>query len=198
MAKDNQKSPVKALGSSLKKSAWASICESVLIVVVGIMLIAMPVVMFETLRFVFGVALIAIGIYQGINYFIVKGQNDVFDNSLLTGVISILVGAALLLYGNELAVVFRIVIGILLIYGSLVRFNAAIKMHGAGISVWGWILAAAILMLISGIIVTFYMNVPEGMQVIGGLIIVGGVMGLISDTIFIREVDEVEKKIASN
>ena len=65
-------------------------------------------------------------------------------STLLSGVISILVGITVLVMGEEIANVFRIVIGIWMIYESLVRINTSIKLHAANIQAWKYILIAAL------------------------------------------------------
>lgn len=196
MAKERKKSPLREIGSSLRKSAWAAICESLLIVIFGILLIVLPITTFWVVKNVFGVVLIIIGIYQSINYFVEKGQNDIFDNSLLGGVISILIGiAAIVLQGDDIINVIRIVVGILLIYGALVRFNTAIKLHGAGVSAWGYVLIMAIVMLAAGIFIAFGMGAVGMLQVGGIVMIISGVAGIVGDAIFIRQIDDVEKSL---
>ena len=57
--------------------------------------------------------------------------------------------------GEDIANIFRIVVGIFLIYESLVRVNTAIKLNNAGISIWKYVLLLAIIMLVLGVFVTF-------------------------------------------
>ena len=190
------KGPIAELGSSLRKSAWAAICESLLVVIFGILLLVLPLTTFWVLKNVFGVVLIIIGIYQCVNYFVEKGQNDIFDNSLLAGVISILIGiASIALQGDDIINFIRIVVGILLIYGALVRFNTAIKLHSAGVSAWGYVLIMAIIMLAAGIFIAFGMGAIGALQVAGAVMIISGVAGIVGDAIFINKVDEVENKL---
>lgn len=193
MAKDKKKSPIKELGGNLKKSAWAAIIESLVVIVFGVLLIAWPGIILSIVAKVLGVVLIVIGVYQIINYFMVGGPNDFFDNSLLAGVISILIGIAAIVATVDLANVFRVIVGIWLIYEALVRFNTAIKLHAAGTSVWGYVLLIAIVMLAAGIFVTF--NTTAVLLLIGWIMVLSGIFGIVGDFIFISEVDSVEKTL---
>ena len=183
------KRPVEQIGSDLKKSAWSAIFESLATVILGILLIAWPDTVIKIIAYVVGAFLIIKGAYQVINYFIVKGQNDFFNNTLLSGVISLLIGLALLLIGEEIINVFRIVIGVWMIYEALVRINTAIKLHAANISAWSYILILALIMLLLGVFVTF--NTGAIVTLIGWMMILAGVIGIVGDVMFIQYVGKI-------
>ena len=191
--KETAKGPIERLGGSLKKSAWSAVCESLVIIIFGVLLIAWPDVILSVVANILGVILIVIGAYQIINYFVVRGQEDFFDNSLLSGVVAVLIGIAALVAGEDIANVFRVIIGVLIIYEALVRINTAIKLHAAGVSSWGYVLIVAIIMLAAGIFVTF--NTTAVLQLIGGIMVVSGIVGIVGDIIFMQQVDTVEKKL---
>lgn len=193
MVKKATKSPVEKIGGSLKKTTWAAICESLVVIIFGVLLIAWPGIMLSIVAKVLGVILVVIGIYQVINYFVTGGQDDFFDNSLLAGVVSLLIGIAAIVAGEDIANVFRVIVGIWLIYEALVRFNTTIKLHAAGVSVWGYVLIIAIVMLAAGIFVTF--NTTAVLQLVGWIMVLSGIFGIIGDFIFIQEVDTVEKNL---
>ncbi|MDO4527137.1 MAG: hypothetical protein Q4B87_03555, partial [Candidatus Saccharibacteria bacterium] len=112
---------------------------------------------------------------------------------LLIGVVSLLIGIAMLVAGEGIAGVFRIIVGIWLVYESLVRINLAIKLQAAGVKNWGFVLAAALLMLALGLFVTF--NAGAVMQLIGWMMITTGIIGIVGDAMFIRQVNVVVEKL---
>lgn len=187
------KHPIEQLGSNLKKSAWAAVLESLITLVLGVLLIVWPDIVIKIIAYVVGTFLIIKGAYQVINYFVIKGQNDFFNNNLLSGVISVLIGLALLLIGEEIANVFRIIIGIWMIYESLVRINISIKFHAAGINSWQYILILALAMLVLGVFVTFYSGAI--VSLIGWMMVAVGVIGIISDTMFVQHINQVTEAI---
>ena len=189
------KQPVQKISDSLKQSAWLSVLESLLTVILGIFLIAWPDVAIKIISYVVGVFFIVKGTYQIINYFVVKGQNDFFDNSLLFGIISVLVGISVLLMGEEITSVFRIVIGIWMIYEALVRVNTSIKLNAAKISAWKYTLVLAICMLIIGIFVTFSNGAI--ITLVGWMMVLAGIIGVVSDVMFIQYVNDLIKQITS-
>ncbi len=187
------KRPIEQVSSNIKKSGWVSAIESLIIIVLGILLVALPNVTILVVSNVLGAVFIINGIYQIINYFVVKGQNDFFNNGLLIGVISLLIGIAAIVIGEDLASILRIIIGIWMIYEALVRVNTAIKLNSAGIKSWKYILIIAILMLALGLFVTF--NAGAVVQLIGWMMILSGIIGIIGDIMFIQQVNTIVDKI---
>lgn len=187
------KRPIERVGNSIKKSAWGAVIESLATMLLGILLVVWPDATLNIVTNVFGAFLIVNGIFQIINYFVVKGQNDFFNNGLLIGVISLLIGIAAVVIGPEIAGVFRIIIGIWLVYEALVRVNTAIKLYSANVKVWGYILLIAILMLVVGIFVIF--NTGAVITLIGWMMIVSGIIGIIGDTMFIQQVNNVVEEL---
>ncbi|MBQ2695049.1 DUF308 domain-containing protein [Candidatus Saccharibacteria bacterium] len=187
------KKPIEQVGGNLKKSAWSAVIESLAIIILGILLIIWPETMITVISYVVGIIFIVKGGYQIVNYLIEKGQNDFFNNSLLSGVISILIGITALVIGEDIAHVFRVIIGVFLIYESLVRMNTSIKLHSVGISSWSAILILSLIMLILGVFVTF--NTGAIITLVGWMMILAGIVGIIGDIMFIQHVNTVVDKL---
>lgn len=188
------KRPIEQVSSGLKKSAWSAAIESLIIMFFGILLVVWPDVTVLVISNVLGAIFIIGGIYRIINYFVVKGQNDFFNNDLLSGVLLLLIGIAAIVIGEDIANIFRIIVGIWMIYEALVRVNTAIKLHSAEVKVWSYILIIAIVMLALGIFVTF--NTGAVVQLVGWMMILTGIIGIIGDIMFIQQVDTVVDKLA--
>lgn len=188
------KRPVEQVGNNIKKSAWSAALESLAIIILGILFITWPDAMVKIVSYIVGTIFIVKGAFQIINYFIIKGQNDFFNNDLLMGVISVLVGIAALVIGEDIANVFRVIVGIWLIYESLVRINTAIKLNSAGIPVWKYVLILALIILVFGVFVTFN-NVTN---VIGWMMIVAGFVGIIGDIMFIQHINIIIDKLTGD
>lgn len=173
-----------------------AVIESLATALIGIFLVAWPNVVIKVIAYIVGIFFVVKGAYQVINYFVTKGQNDFFNNELLAGVISILVGITALIMGEEIANVFRIIIGIWMIYESLVRMNTAIKLHAAGIEAWRYILILALVMLVFGVFITFYSGAVVAL--IGWMMILVGIVGIVGDVIFIQYVNAIVEKLTGN
>lgn len=188
------KRPVEQVGGNLKKAAWSSIIESLALVILGILFIIWPSTMIKILAYFIGVFFIVKGGFQIIMYYYEKGQYDFFNNGLLSGVISVLLGVAALVIGEDIAAIFRVVVGIIIIYESLVRINTAIKLSAIGVSSWIYVVILALIMMALGIIVTF--NKGAVVEMIGGFMIATGIIGIVGDFMFIQHVNTVVDKIA--
>ena len=189
------KRPVEQVGSDIKKTAWGAIIESLALILIGILFIVLQDTMVQVLAYIVGAFFIVKGGFQIINYFIDKGQNDFFNNGLLAGVVSVLIGIAALVIGDDIAHVFRIIIGIIIIYESLVRINTASKLATAKIPAWKYILILALVMLVLGVFVTFF----EGAVIIliGWMMIITGIIGIIGDVMFIQHVATLIDKLTN-
>lgn len=187
------KRPVEQVGSNLKKSAWGAVIESLALIVLGILFLVLQDVMVQIIAYIVGVFFIVKGGFEIINYFIEKGQNDFFNNKLLSGVVSVLIGVAALVVGDDIAHVFRIIIGIIIIYESLVRINTAIKLYSAKVDVWKYILILALCMLVVGVFVTFYSGAI--ITLIGWMMILTGIVGIVGDIMFIQHVNAITDKL---
>ena len=178
------KRPIEKMGSDIKKSAWGSAASSFITLALGILFIIWPDTMMQAVAYIIGAFLIIRGAYNIMVYFM---DNNVYSNLLLSGVISTLVGIVALVMGPNIANVFRIVVGVFLIYGALVHLNNAVKLHHAGVNLWQIVTIFALVVLVLGIFVTF----NETAAVIGWAMVIARLIGAISDVMFINQVDRV-------
>lgn len=187
------KRPVEQVGGEIKQSAWTAIFESLIILILGILFVAWPDTMNQAIAYVAGAFFLIKGGFQIVTYFMEKGQKDYFNNNLLYGVISIVIGIAAFIVGKDIANIFRIIVGIWLIYESLVRINAAMKLHTAGVPIWKYVLILALSILVLGIFVTF----NDVATIIGWMMIVAGLIGIVSDVMFIQHINTLIAKLTS-
>ena len=188
------KRPIEQVGGDLKKSAWSAVIESLVLISLGVLFIVLQETMVHVLAYVVGAFFIVKGGFQIINYFMEKGQNDFLNNGLLSGVVSVLIGIAALVIGDDIANVFRVIIGILIIYEALVRLNTTTKLSAAGVSAWRYTMLVAILMLVLGVFVTF--NTGAVTQLIGAMMIVSGIIGIVGDVMFMQYVSALVEKLS--
>lgn len=180
---------------NLKTAAYSSIVESLALVILGILFVIWPDTIVKILAYIIGAFLIVKGSFNIITYFMADGQKDSLDGGLLSGIIFILVGIASFLIGENIANVFRVIIGIIVVYESLVRINAAVKMHSASIESWKYVLALALIMMVLGLFITF--NNGAVVALIGGMMIAVGIIGIVGDAMFIRQVDKVVEALTN-
>lgn len=179
----------------LKQTAWSAIAEAIVLIILGLLFVIWPDTMIKLIAYVIGVFFIVKGIYGIIMYYVEQGQNDFFDNRLLSSLVFMLIGIISLALGENIAGIFRVVIGIIIIYESLVRINTAMKLSSAGVKNWRYNLAIALLIMVLGIFVTFYSGAV--VTLIGWLMIAAGIIAVVGDITFIKHVDNVADKFSN-
>ena len=187
------KRPIEQVSGNIKRAAWSAMLESFVLIILGILFVIWPDTMIKILAYFIGIFFIVKGGYQVISYYMEKGQKDFLNNGLITGVVFILIGIAALIIGEDIAKIFRVVVGIIVIYESLVRINTAAKLSSVGVDSWKYILALALIMLVLGIVITF--NTGAIVSLIGWLMVATGIIGLISDAMFIQHLNVVVDKV---
>ena len=116
----------------LKKTGWASILESIIFAILGIVLVCNPVGTVKLITGILGTIFIVIGICKIINYFISRENNNFYNYDLIYGLTTIVIGIIAMVYMNIIGSVFRIIIGVWIVYTSFVRVNSAIQIKRIG------------------------------------------------------------------
>ena len=173
----------------LKKSGWVSMLESILFAILGIILVCRPEGTVKMITGLIGTFFIVIGILKIINYFSSNGINDFFNYDLIYGLTSIVIGFVAMFYLNIIASIFRIIIGIWIVYTSFVRINASIQIKRVGSEAWIYSFILALIMFACGLYVIINSNAI--IVSIGIIMIVYAVIDIIENIIFMKNVNEI-------
>ena len=187
------KRPVEQLGGDIRKSAWSAAFESFVILVLGILCIVWPDTIVKLIAYIVGTFFVVKGGIAIINYFAEKGPSDILNNKLLSGVVCVLIGIAAFVIGQDVAHVFSVIIGIIIIYESLVRINSAIKLRAANVDSWVQIAITGLIMMIVGVFVTF--GAGGVVPLVGWMMVLTGIIGIVGDVIFMQHVNMVVDKL---
>lgn len=172
-----------------KKTGWISIVESLIFAMLGLILVLNPEGTVNTISSILGIIFIVIGIYKIINYFLAKGKYDFYNYDLIYGLMAIVIGIITMKFSSTIISIFRIMIGIWIIYSSIIRINLSIKLKAIDVSVWVYSLILAILMFICGLYII--MNSGVVIVTIGVAMIIAAIMDIVEDIIFIKNVKEI-------
>lgn len=172
-----------------KKTGWISILEAIIFAILGAILVWKPVETVTFISYLLGTIFIIIGIAKTINYFLSKGKYDFYNHDLIFGLMAIVIGIVTIVCSNTIGSIFRIIIGIWIIYSSLIRLSLSIKLHTQNISVWIYSLILAIIMFICGLYIA--LNSGSVIVTIGIIIIVYSVIDIIENIIFMRNVKDI-------
>ena len=171
----------------LKKSGTISIIESVIFAILGIILIAKPEQTVKVISYILGAGLIIIGVYKIFSYIKEKGKNDLFNYQLIYGVMAIVIGLIAIIYSTTIGTIFRIIIGMWIVYSAVVRASSAFKLKTVNSRIWIYTLIIAIAMFACGL----YIVLNEGTIIvtIGVLMVIYALMDIVENAIFIKYVD---------
>lgn len=172
------------LQNLLKKSGYINIIESLIFIVIGIVLMWKPEETLAFISYILGGIFCIVGILKIVNYVHAKGKNDLFNYDLVYGIMAIVIGIITIAYSGTILNIFRIIIGVWIIYSALVRGSSAMKLKNPKSKVWIYTLALAIAMLICGI----YVIVNSGaiLFTIGIAILIYAIIDLTENIIFLR------------
>lgn len=172
----------------LKKAGWTSILTSLILAVIGIIMIYNPETTMQFISTILGIFFIVIGVIKLINYFVAKGNSSLFTNDIAWGIISIIIGLVVIVYSSTIENIFRIMIGIWIIYSGFTRLTLSFKLKNINEKIWALVLTLSVLMVVAGLYVTFY---PGALIVtLGVIILIYSIMDLIESFIFMRNIKE--------
>lgn len=182
------KEEMEFLEKLLKKTGWTSLLTSLLFAIIGVVLITNPDGTIKLVSNVLGILFIVIGIYKILRYFIAKGKYELYNYDIAYGVIAMIIGMVTIVYSTQIVSMFRIVIGIWILYSSVMRLTFCLKLKKldsyAGMSG----LVIALLMLICGLFIIF--NEGAILVTIGSAILIYSILDMIESGIFIKNVNK--------
>ena len=188
------KHPIEQAGKNIKLSAWSAILESFIVLVFGILCVIWPETIMQAIAYLVGAFFIIRGGVTLVDYFAAPAQKGAsYNNKLLSGVICVILGIISIVAGQDIAHVFSIIIGVFIIYESLIRLNAALRLRSANANGWKELTIISLSIMIIGVIVTFATG--GAIMLAGWLMIAAGVIGIVGDVVFIKHVNLVIDKL---
>ena len=168
----------------LKRASWSDVVISGVFVLFGLLLVTNPGVVTTMLSVILGGIFVALGAFRIIEY-VSKGKEDTY--LLGIGAVAILAGIVIMFATGIILSLFRIIIGIWIIYTGVMNLQTAISWKDYQSRLWLGTLIGSIITIIAGIYVLA--NSGAIIETIGWIIIVYGVIDIIERVIFIKNVD---------
>lgn len=173
-----------------KKTGYTSIITSILLGILGLIMFLYAETTLKIITYILGTTLILAGIIKTIGYFSDKGSYDFFNYELIYGIINIIIGIVLMTHTGILEGVLGIVLGIWILYSSLMRFGLSLKLKSYKSKSW---LAMLIISILMGIMGIYIMASPDVIiATLGIIILVYSIMDLIEGITFIINVKRFE------
>ncbi len=139
----------------MKTAKTGYVIISAALCVLGILLIAAPKVMADILGIVCGILLILFGAVKLVGYFSKDLYRLAFQYDLTLGIISVLIGAVMLIHPGGLMTFICITMGLFILTDGLLKIQIAIQAKNFGIREWWEILVFAVATGILGFILMF-------------------------------------------
>ena len=118
-----------------------------------------------------------------------SGTYDFYNYEMIYGILAIIIGLITIFYSSTIATIFRIMIGIWILYSGLMRLGLVSKLKNLGIQEWRYALVIAILILICG---AYVLVKAETIGIaIGIAVFIYSIMDMIEGIIFLRNVDSI-------
>lgn len=177
------------LQKMLKKTGVVSIVESVIFIVLGIVLIHKADVAIKIISYVLGMLFIiygAVKVVQGIK--LQKNNYEAYNYELVFGLMFIVIGIVTMYYGSAIETILRIIIGIWIIYSSLIKFTLTLKMRQLELRIWGYSFLLSLIMFICGLFII--LNSGAIIATIGVIMIIYSVIDIIDDIICLKNIND--------
>ena len=182
---------MKLIGEKLKQVNRESIVASVIAVVLGFMMILFSNTASDIISYLIGGILIIRGIVKMYFYFKYQGGYNVYNYDLSFGIFNIIFGILCIIFKSEFQSIFRILIGIFVIYEGILKISLSTRLYyiDSGVGFLSFLLS--IIIILCGVFVIF----NEGIVIttIGYTLIIFSIMNIIESIIFNRNLNKLEK-----
>lgn len=173
----------------LKKTGWTSIITSAITAIIGVIIMGNPMLIMNMIAYILGAVFILFGVVKLINYFVAKGTYDFYNYEIIYGLLAIIIGIVTIAYRDTIGTIFRMIIGIWILYSGIMRLGLVTKLKKLEIEEWKYALIIAILILICGV---YVLVKAETIGIaIGIAILIYSIMDIIEGIIFLRNMDSI-------
>lgn len=170
----------------IRKYEKNSIMINILMIVVSLLLIINPVGVLNIVMIVFGIGVLADGLFHMASYFGTEKEFRMFSGDLFEGIIATIAGIFILINKPLLIAILPFVIGIWVMIRSLMKLQVAFNLKSAESSNWIWVLVSAIISLLLGILIVMNpFDTALTVTVLAGIILLISAMIDLAESIII-------------
>lgn len=185
---------MKSIEKRLKQDSYESIFISLVTILLAIVMIVFSKDVLNVISYIIGGILIVGGIFKIVYYFKDEGKYNIFNYDLSFGILNIILGIICIVFKEELQNIFRIVIGLIVIYEGILNISLSNKIlfvdKFSGII--GFLLS--ILMIFCGGFIMIMKGIV--MTTIGYTLIIFAVMNIIESILFNRNLNKLKKYLS--
>lgn len=179
----------------------SSICASIILMILGLLLIFQSEVTITTISYIIGAALIALGVLALIRF--IKSAKNItemnFNLDIIYGIVTVILGIVIITNPKAIASILPIVLGIAIVINSASKLQYAFILKNDNNDMWKTTMIIAIVSAICGVILLFnpFAGAVLIMKIVGIFIVVYSVLDIVSTVIIKKNVDEFKTVIDS-
>lgn len=174
----------------IKKAGYTSIISSLVLAIIGAVMFIYSDATLKLISYVLGGLLLLTGVIKTIEYITNKGNDDLFNYNLVYGILSIVFGLVIITNTGALESLLGIIVGVWIIYSSLMKFGLSLKLKTYNIKYWIPMIIIAILMMICGIYIIFAPDII--IATLGGILFIYSVMDILEGIAFIVNIKKID------
>lgn len=175
-----------------KISVTTNLIISAIFALLGLMISFKPNLTLNIIVNVIGTVFLVYGILKIVNYVKAKKELMILENNLIFGIIALIIGLCVYIFGRTVIALIRIAIGMWIVYSSILKFQHAIQIKNIGLNSWKIIAIFATFMLIGGIIIIA--NSGAITSLAGVLLIVYSVIDIIENIYAMKNINKIYMK----
>lgn len=179
----------------------SSICASIILMILGLLLIFQSEVTITTISYIIGAALIALGVLALIRF--IKSAKNLtemnFNLDIIYGLVTVILGIVIITNPKAIASILPIVLGIAIVINSASKLQYAFILKNDNNDMWKTTMIIAIVSAICGVVLLFnpFAGAVLIMKIVGIFIVVYSVLDIVSTVIIKKNVDEFKTVIDS-
>lgn len=179
----------------------SSICASIILMILGLLLIFQSEITITTISYIIGAALIALGVLALIRF--IKSAKNItemnFNLDIIYGLVTVILGIVIITNPKAIASILPIVLGIAIVINSASKLQYAFILKNDNNDMWKTTMIIAIVSAICGVVLLFnpFAGAVLIMKIVGIFIVVYSVLDIVSTVIIKKNVDEFKTVIDS-
>ena len=174
-----------------KRTGWTSLLTSLVFAILGILLITNPEGSTKVVSLIVGILFIIVGLYKLVDYCLTRGKYNFYNYDIAYGIIAIILGIITIVYKSQIETIFRVLIGIWIVYTGIIRLSLSFKLKLVESPTWICSLLISIVMIVCGLYTIFVSNAI--VVTIGIVILIYSILDMIEDIIFLSNIKKLEK-----
>ena len=174
-----------------KRTGWTSLLTSLVFAILGILLIVNPEGSTKAVSLIVGILFIIVGLYNLVDYSLTRGKYNFYNYDIAYGIIAIILGIITIVYKSQIETIFRVLIGIWIVYTVIIRLSLSFKLRVVESATWICSLLISIVMIACGLYTIFVSNVI--VVTIGIVILIYSILDIVEDIIFLANIKKLEK-----